>query len=70
MGVEQRRNSIVIKTTDIDLPQVIREALRHTYGDNLKINCQIESYSVQVNWLYGGETTKQRHANTCFRKIR
>jgi hypothetical protein len=62
MGVEQRRNSIVIKTTDIDLPQVIREALRHTYGGNLEINSQVERYSVQVNWRCMEE--KQRDSDT------
>jgi hypothetical protein len=50
MGIEEGRELIAIKTTDIDLPRVIGRSLHQAYGGELEIQYQEESYSVQVNW--------------------
>ena len=50
MGVEEKPNSIVIKTTDIHLPRAIGEALRHAYKGSLKLRYTQESYFVDVKW--------------------
>jgi hypothetical protein len=50
MGIEERPDSIVINTTDIDLPRVIGKALQDAYGGDLETVCPKESYSVRVNW--------------------
>jgi hypothetical protein len=50
MQIEEKPNSIVIKTTDIHLPRSIGEALRHAYKGNLKLRYTEESYSIEVKW--------------------
>lgn len=50
MGIEEGPESLVIKTTDIDLPRVIGRALHQAYGGDLQIAPREESYSVRVNW--------------------
>jgi hypothetical protein len=51
MGIEERPHSIVINTTDIDLPRVIGKALQDAYGGDLETIYPKESYSVRVNWM-------------------
>jgi hypothetical protein len=50
MGIEERPHSIVINTTDIDLPRVIGKALQQAYGGDLETICPKETYSVGVTW--------------------
>ena len=50
MGIEEKPNSIVIKTTDIHLPRAIGEALRHAYKGSLELRYTQESYFVDVKW--------------------
>jgi hypothetical protein len=50
MGIEEAPDSIVINTTDIDLPRVIGKALQDTYGGDLETVCPKQSYSVRVTW--------------------
>ena len=50
MQVEEKPDSIVIKTTDIRLPRWIGEALRHAYKSSLELRYTAESYSIEVQW--------------------
>jgi len=50
MEIEEKADSIVIKTTDIHLPHSIGEALRHAYKGSLEFRYSEESYFIQVNW--------------------
>ena len=50
MGIEEKNNSMVIKTTDINLPRSIGSALRNTYEGDLEVSSPRRSYSVQVTW--------------------
>jgi len=48
--IEERKDSIVITTTDIHLPRRIAEALRHAYKGELEIRYDQEGYFVRVEW--------------------
>jgi hypothetical protein len=50
MQIEEKPDSIMIKTTDIHLPRSIGEALRHAYKGSLEFHYTAESYSVEVEW--------------------
>jgi NMD protein affecting ribosome stability and mRNA decay len=50
MQIEEKPESIVIKTTDIHLPHAIGEALRRAYKGHLAIRYSEETYFVEVKW--------------------
>ena len=50
MQIEEKPDSIVIKTTDIHLARSIGEALRHAYKGDLELRYTEESYSIGVKW--------------------
>lgn len=50
MQIEEKPDSIVIKTTDIYLPHSIGEALRHAYKGSLEFRYAAESYFIEVKW--------------------
>ena len=50
MKIEEHPDSIVIKTTDIHLPQRIGEALRHAQHGKLNVHYDDEGYFIRVNW--------------------
>jgi hypothetical protein len=50
MQIEEKSDSIMIKTTDIHLPRSIGEALRHAYRGCLEFGYTAESYFVEVEW--------------------
>jgi NMD protein affecting ribosome stability and mRNA decay len=50
MKIEEHPDAIVIKTTDIHLPQRIGEALRHAYKGELDMHYDEEGYLVRINW--------------------
>ena len=50
MEIEERPDSIVIKTTDIHLPHAIGEALHRAYKGSLDLRYTEESYFVDVKW--------------------
>jgi hypothetical protein len=50
MQVEEKAESVIIKTTDIHLPHSIGEALRHAYKGSLEFRYTAESYSIEVEW--------------------
>lgn len=50
MKIEEHPDAIVIKTTDIHLPQRIGEALRHAHRGELEMHYDEEGYFVRVNW--------------------
>ena len=52
MGIEEKPDSIVIKTTDIHLSRAIGEALHHAYkgSPSLDIRYTEESYFIEVKW--------------------
>jgi hypothetical protein len=50
MQIEEKPDSIVIKTTDIHLPHAIGEALRHAYKGDLETRYSEETYIVEVKW--------------------
>lgn len=50
MQIEEKPDSIVIKTTDIHLPHSIGEALRHAYKGSLEIRYAEESHFIDVKW--------------------
>jgi hypothetical protein len=50
MQIQEKPDSIVIKTTDIHLPHSIAEALRHAYKGNLQFRYIEESCFITVNW--------------------
>jgi hypothetical protein len=50
MQIEEKPDSIVIKTTDIYLPHSIGEALRHAYKGSLEFRYAEESYFIEVKW--------------------
>lgn len=50
MATEEHPDSIVIKTTDIHLPQRIGEALRHAYSGALDMHYDEEGYLARVSW--------------------
>ena len=50
MQIEEKSDSIMIKTTDIHLPRSIGEALCHAYKGSLEFRYTAESYSVEVQW--------------------
>jgi hypothetical protein len=50
MKIEEHPESIVIKTTDLHLPQRIGEALQHACKGDLNMHYDEEGYFVRVNW--------------------
>jgi len=50
MGIEEKADSIVIKTTDIHLPRALGEALHHAYKGVLDLHYTEESYFIDVKW--------------------
>ena len=50
MNIEEKPDSIVIKTTDIHLPRAIGEALHHAYKGSLDLRYTEESYFIEVKW--------------------
>lgn len=50
MKIEEHPNAIVIKTTDIHLPQRLGEALRQAHNGKLDMHYDEEGYFVRVNW--------------------
>jgi NMD protein affecting ribosome stability and mRNA decay len=50
MQIEEKPNSIIIKTTDIHLPRSIGEALRHAYKGKLELRYTVESHFIEVKW--------------------
>ena len=50
MEIEERPDSIVIRTTDIHLPHAIGEAVQHAYKGSLDLRYTEESYFVDVKW--------------------
>jgi hypothetical protein len=50
MQVEEKPDSMVIKTTDIHLPHALGEALRHAYKGDLEIRYSKEAYFIEVKW--------------------
>lgn len=50
MQIEEKPDSIVIKTTDIHLPHSIGEALRHAYKGSLELRYTEEIYFIEVKW--------------------
>ena len=50
MGIEEREDTIVVKTTDIHLPRAIGEALHRAYVGELDYHYNEEEYSLDVSW--------------------
>ena len=50
MRIEEHPDSLVIKTTDIHLPQRIGEALRHAYHGELDLHYDEEGYFARATW--------------------
>lgn len=50
MIVEERRNSVVIKTTDISLPGRIGRALQRDFKGELKFRYDKDAYFVRADW--------------------
>jgi len=50
ISFEERDKSLVIKTTDLHLPRLIADALRHEHHGQPTIDYDEEGYFVRVNW--------------------
>ena len=50
MAMEQRREGLVISTTDTHLPRRIGEALKHAYHGDLQLHYDQEEDFVRVTW--------------------
>jgi hypothetical protein len=50
MGIEESKDTVVIKTTDIHLPRAIGEALHRAYKGELDYRYTDEEYYLDVKW--------------------
>jgi hypothetical protein len=50
MSLEETPDSLVIKTTDIHLPRLIADALRHAHHGEPQIQYDKEGYFARVDW--------------------
>lgn len=50
MGIEEREDALVIKTTDIHLPRAVGEALHRAYQGELEYHYNEEEYYLGVSW--------------------
>jgi NMD protein affecting ribosome stability and mRNA decay len=54
IGIEERADGIVVRTTDIHLPRRIGEALRHAYQGELAFHYEEEAYFIRLTWMRDG----------------
>ena len=50
MAIEEERNGVLIKTTDIHLPRRIGEAVHSAYEGELDYRYNADTYFIRVSW--------------------
>ena len=72
IDIEERPESIVIRTTDIHMPRRVGEALRSAYKGQLDVRYEEEAYFIRVDWKRdaggsGGNRTRVRGFDVRYR---